>query len=162
MAARLRGVEPSVPVKTLNVLVLCTGNSARSIMTEALLNTLGEGRVRAYSAGSHPTGLVNPLAIEQLVAANIRATGLHSKSWIRFVDSGAPHMDIVLTVCGNAAGERCPVWPGNPSLEHWNIADPAGETGDLANRRTAFMLCFIELRRRSTEFLTKHTGAMLG
>ncbi len=135
-----------------NILVLCTGNSARSVMAEALLNVLGKGRFRAYSAGSHPSGTVQPMAAE--LAANIGydTAQLRSKSWDEFAGPDAPEMDIVITVCGNAADETCPVWLGAPITAHWGVDDPAAVEGDERTRRHAYTKAFTELRRR-TELL---------
>ena len=121
-----------------NVLILCTGNSARSILGEALINHHGVGRFRAYSAGSKPAGKVNPLALRVLEERGVPAAGLRSKSWDEFAAPGAPRMDMVITVCDNAAGETCPLWPGTPARAHWGLADPAAVTGDEARRLAAF------------------------
>lgn len=135
-------------MKPYNVLFLCTGNSARSILAEAYLNSAGRGRFRAYSAGSHPTGKVNPLALELLAKNRINAPGLRSKSWDEFAHPGAPEIDMIFTVCDNAAGEACPVWPGKPITAHWGVADPAAVVGSDAERRKAFQRAFAELSAR--------------
>ncbi|MGC2461527.1 MAG: arsenate reductase ArsC [Steroidobacteraceae bacterium] len=140
--------------KTYNVLFLCTGNSARSIMAEVLLNRLGQGRFRAFSAGSHPTGRVNPLAIEQLERARLPTEGLRSKDWDEFARPGAPALDFVFTVCDRAASEVCPVWPGQPMTAHWGIEDPAAVQGDETRRRRAFSVAFSALQRRISLFLS--------
>ena len=132
----------------MNVLFLCTGNSARSILAEAYLNSAGRGRFKAYSAGSHPAGKVNPFALELLAKNRIDVTGLRSKSWDEFAKPGAPRMDFVFTVCDNAAGEVCPVWPGQPLTAHWGISDPAAATGTNDDRRKAFVRAFSELTAR--------------
>src|SRR5687768_6876687 len=125
--------------RPFNVLFLCTGNSARSILAEAYLNEIGRGRFKAHSAGSHPAGQVNPFALDLLQRNQIATDGLRSKAWDEFARQGAPQMDIVITVCDQAAGETCPVWPGKPLTAHWGIDDPASVTGDDASKRTAFL-----------------------
>ncbi len=139
--------------KTYNVLVLCTGNSARSILGEVLFNALGNGRFRAYSAGSRPAGRVNPGALEWLGAHGHRTEGLRSKSWDEFAAPGAPEFDFIFTVCDNAAGEVCPIWPGHPATAHWGIPDPAHVEGDAA-RRAAFEHAAARLTRRIERFLS--------
>ena len=126
------------PHRPFNVLFLCTGNSARSIMAEAILRQTGAGRFNAFSAGSHPAGKVNPLAIELLRASRTPVDGLRSKSWDEFARPGAPELDFVLTVCDNAAGEVCPIWPGQPMTAHWGIPDPAAVEGSDEERHKAF------------------------
>ena len=138
---------------TFNVLFLCTGNSARSIMAEAYLNAAGKGRFVAYSAGSHPAGAVNPLAIELLQKNRIPAEGLRSKSWDEFAAPGAPRMDFVLTVCDSAAAEVCPVWPGQPVTAHWGVRDPAAATGSDDKRRRAMFNAYSVLSTRINFFL---------
>jgi len=122
----------------ISVLILCTGNSARSILAEALINHHGAGRFRAHSAGSKPAGRVNPLALRALAERGIPVEGLRSKSWDEFGAPGAPVMDMVITVCDNAAGETCPLWPGTPARAHWGLADPAAVTGSEAQKLAAF------------------------
>ena len=124
--------------KPLNFLFLCTGNSARSILGEALATTLSNGRLRGYSAGSHPGGKVNSFAAELCAEMHFPARNLRSKSWDEFAAPGAPVMDLIVTVCDNAAGEACPVWLGHPSMAHWGLPDPAAVTGSDADKRAAF------------------------
>lgn len=135
----------------LNVLFLCTGNSARSILAEAYLNARGEGRFRAYSAGSHPNGKVNPFALDLLKRNRIDTSELRSKSWDEFADPDAPPIDFVFTVCDDAAGETCPIWPGHPMTAHWGIEDPARVEGE--GQREAFLTALRYLRRRIELFL---------
>jgi arsenate reductase (thioredoxin) len=135
-------------MKSFNVLFLCTGNSARSILAEAYLNTAGRGRFTAYSAGSHPAGKVNPFALELLEKNRLPTRGLRSKNWDEFAKSEAPQLDFVFTVCDNAAGEVCPVWPGQPITAHWGVADPAAVSGADPERRKAFLRAFSELSVR--------------
>lgn len=136
-----------------NALVLCTGNSARSILGEGLFRHLGDGRITGYSAGSQPTGTPNPLAIEVLEANGIDAGFAASKSWDVFAGADAPDMHFILTVCDSAAAETCPFWPGHPAQAHWGLPDPAGVTGDLATKRAAFESTFARLRTRVEAFL---------
>lgn len=134
--------------KTYNVLFICTGNSARSILAEGLMNDLGKGRFHAYSAGSHPNGTVNPLALETLKSFHIPTDGFRSKDWDEFEKPDAPQMDFVLTVCDKAAGEVCPVWPGQPMTAHWGVADPAAFEGTDDAKRQQFRDAAITLKRR--------------
>jgi arsenate reductase len=136
-----------------NVLFLCTGNSARSILAEALLNHKGRGIFTAYSAGSHPSGSPRPEALAQLTAANISTAGLRSKSWDEFAAPGAPHLDFVFTVCDNAANEACLFWPGQPMTAHWGIPDPAAVKGAPEEIARAFRDAFTILDRRISLFL---------
>ena len=139
-------------MKTFNILVLCTGNSARSILGEALFNHLGKGRIRAFSAGSQPSGTVNPVALATLAAHGVPLPEARSKSWDEFAVPGAPPLDFIFTVCASAAGEACPVWPGHPATAHWGIADPA-HVEPLAARQAAFETAYAELEKRITAFL---------
>jgi arsenate reductase (thioredoxin) len=136
-----------------NVLFLCTGNSARSIMSEAILNRKGAPRFRAYSAGSQPTGKVRPEALKQIELAYLPIEGLRSKSWEEFAKPGAPQLHFVFTVCDNAAKEICPVWPGQPMTAHWGIADPAAVEGSPEAVERAFREAFVTLDRRINLFL---------
>jgi arsenate reductase len=139
--------------KIFNILVLCTGNSARSIMAEALFNSMGHGRFHAYSAGSHPNGAVNPFAVERVAAIGYDTTALRSKSWDEFAKEDAPKMDFVITVCDNAAGEVCPMWPGQPITAHWGFEDPAAVTGEDAIKRRAFDKIFHQIMNRVQLFV---------
>jgi arsenate reductase len=136
--------------RVFNVLFLCTGNSARSIMAEALLNKLGAGRFHAYSAGSQPTGEVNPYSLAQLAKEEVDASSARSKSWHEFAKANAPALDFVITVCDNAAGEVCPVWSGQPITAHWGILDPSGAPQE--QKAIAFAQAFVILERRITLF----------
>jgi len=136
-----------------NVLFLCTGNSARSILGEAILNHRGKGRFQGYSAGSHPTGRLNPFALKQLESAGLPVEGLRSKSWGEFAKPGAPQMDFVFTVCDSAAAEICPVWPGQPVTAHWGIPDPASVAGSPEQIERAFRDAFVTMGRRIDLFL---------
>ena len=146
--------------KPYNILVLCTGNSARSILGEALFNTMGAGRFKAYSAGSHPTGKVNPFAIEQVVALGYSTENLRSKSWDEFAQSGAPELDFVVTVCDKAAGEMCPLWPGQPVTAHWGFPDPAAVEGSNEVKRAAFTQTLHQMRNRVQLFLSLPLGTL--
>jgi protein-tyrosine-phosphatase len=136
-----------------NVLFLCTGNSARSILAESLLNQFGKERFRGYSAGSHPAGRVNPFALELLTKNRFPVDALRSKSWDEFARPEAPRFDFVITVCDNAAGEVCPVWPGQPMTAHWGIPDPAAVEGSDETKRRAFVQAMEQLQRRISMFV---------
>src|SRR4029453_2801212 len=138
--------------RPFNVLFLCTGNSARSIMAEAILNKLGAGKFRAYSAGSQPKGQVNPQTIQLLRSLGYDTSGFRSKSWNEFAKPGPPPLDFAFTVCDNAAGEVCPVWPGQPMTAHWGVRDPAAVSGSEVERTQAFRDAFRVLERRITLF----------
>lgn len=139
--------------KIYNVLFLCTGNSARSILAESLLNSIGKGRFRAYSAGSYPAGQVNPLALALLEKNKLPVEGLRSKSWDEFAVPGAPHLDFVFTVCDNAANEICPTWPGQPMTAHWGVPDPAAVVGSDDEKQKAFFHAFNMLQNRIRLFI---------
>jgi arsenate reductase (thioredoxin) len=140
--------------KRYNVLFLCTGNSARSILAEAILNRKGRPNFVAYSAGSHPSGMVRPEALAQIELARMPVEDFRSKGWDEFAKPGAPQMDFVFTVCDNAAGEVCPVWPGQPMTSHWGIADPAAVHGTPDQIERAFRDAFLILDRRISLFLS--------
>lgn len=140
--------------RVYNVLFLCTGNSARSIMAEATLNHIGKGRFRAFSAGSHPGGTVNPVALHTIAMAGMKADDARSKSWDEFAVAGAPVMDFVFTVCDSAAGEVCPIWPGQPMTAHWGVEDPAAFEGSEAEKRAVFARAFRYLRNRIELFVS--------
>jgi arsenate reductase (thioredoxin) len=140
--------------KTYNVLFLCTGNSARSIMAEALITTMGHGRFKGYSAGSKPNGTVNPFAIEQVEKTGYPTDNLRSKSWDEFAAPDAPHMDFIITVCDNAAGEQCPYWPGHPTSAHWGFEDPAAVEGSDEEKRAAFVKIFKQIMARMNSFVS--------
>lgn len=146
--------------KVYNALFLCTGNSARSILAEALLNHWGKGRFRAYSAGSFPKGAVNPMSLEVLRAANLPTEGYRSKGWDEFAAPGAPAMDFVFTVCDDAAGEVCPIWPGNPMTAHWGVPDPAAVEGPEPVRRKAFRDALLALETRIKLFTSLRLEAL--
>jgi arsenate reductase len=158
--AAARGVQSLIPPeypmteRVFNVLFLCTGNSARSILAEAILDRSGNGRFNAFSAGSHPAGRVNPYAIELLKKQNLSVADLRSKSWDEFAEPGAPKLDFVFTVCDNAAGEVCPLWPGQPMTAHWGIPDPAAVQGTEEQRRKAFFEAYMQLNRRIGQFVS--------
>ena len=146
--------------RIFNVLFLCTGNSARSILAEAILAKAGRGRFRAFSAGSHPAGKVNPYAIELLRQHDLLLADLRSKSWDEFAAPGAPKLDFVFTVCDNAAGEVCPIWPGQPMTAHWGVADPAAVAGSDEEKRRAFRLAYLQLGTRIGQFVSLPIGRL--
>ncbi|PCE25971.1 protein-tyrosine-phosphatase [Paraburkholderia acidicola] len=137
-----------------SILILCTGNSSRSIMAEALFNVLGKGRFRAYSAGSHPSGAVNPFAIERCESFGYDTSQLRSKSWDEFATPDAPHMDFVITVCDDAAGEVCPIWPGHPLTAHWGFEDPAAFEGSDEDKRKVFSKVYRQIMSRVSQFVS--------
>lgn len=142
------------------ILFLCTGNSARSIMAEAIANQLGRDRFVAYSAGSRPRGEVHPMALDLLGSAGLATEGLRSKGWHEFAEPGAPEMDFIITVCDRAAGETCPAWPGHPLTAHWNVPDPASETGTADQVRKAFQLALQVLQQRISLMLALRPEAL--
>ena len=144
----------------MNVLFLCTGNSARSILAEAYLNHAGKGKFRAYSAGSKPGGKVNPYAIELLAKNSMAVSDLRSKSWDEFAAPGAPQMDIVITVCDSAASEPCPYWPGQPATAHWGVPDPAAVEGSDEDKRRAFLKAYATLSNRINLLLSLPLAAV--
>jgi arsenate reductase len=146
--------------KSYNILFLCTGNSARSIMAEAIMNSKGRPTFLAYSAGSHPSGAVRPEALRQLEKMHLPTNGLRSKAWDEFSRSDSPKMDFVFTVCGNAANEVCPVWPGQPMTAHWGVPDPATVDGSEEQVERAFREAFITLERRISLFLCLPLGSL--
>jgi arsenate reductase len=148
--------------RVYNVLFLCTGNSARSILAESLLNTLGHGKFRAFSAGSFPKGQVHPMAVELLQRMNLPVENLRSKSWDEFAAPGAPALDFIFTVCDNAAGEVCPVWPGKPMTAHWGIADPAAAQGTETEKAFEFRKALKELETRIKLFTSLPIGLLDG
>jgi arsenate reductase len=148
--------------KVYNVLFICTGNSARSILAEGLMNHLGGGRFKALSAGSHPNGTVNPLALQILATWRMPTDGFRSKSWDEFALTGAPALDFAFTVCDNAAGETCPVWPGQPMTAHWGVPDPATVEGTDAQKLKAFMATAITLKRRIELMLSLPLKSLAG
>lgn len=139
---------------TYNALFICTGNSARSILAEGLLNGLGKSQFRAYSAGSHPKGEVHPVALATLERLHLPTAGYRSKSWDEFMAPGAPVFDFIFTVCDNAAGEACPLWPGKPVTAHWGVPDPAAAEGTEERQRKAFLNAALTLKRRIELFLS--------
>jgi arsenate reductase (thioredoxin) len=146
--------------RPFNVLILCTGNSARSILGEALINHWGRGRFVGYSAGSQPKGQVHPIALELLRHMKMPTEGMRSKSWDEFAQPGAPHLDFVFTVCDNAAGEACPVWPGQPMTAHWGVDDPAAVEGSDTVKWLAFRRAFSELENRVKVFTSLPIGTL--
>lgn len=146
--------------RVYNVLFICTGNSARSILAEALVNRWGKGRFRGFSAGSFPKGEVHPLALKLLQSVGLPTEGMRSKSWEEFARPGAPAMDFVFTVCDQAAGEACPIWPGNPVTAHWGVPDPAAAEGTEEERMAAFRRAHRELENRIKLFTSLSVGAI--
>jgi len=149
-------------VRSFNVLFLCTGNSARSILGEAIVSSVGRGRFIGHSAGSHPKGEVHPLALELLRQMHLPTEGLRSKAWDEFAVAGAPTMDFIFTVCDGAAGEPCPAWPGHPMTAHWGLPDPAAVDGTELERRRAFRQTFAALENRIKLFTSLPFGSLDG
>jgi arsenate reductase (thioredoxin) len=149
-----------VPDRAYNVLFLCTGNSARSILAEAILAREGQGRFKAFSAGSQPKGEVHPLALDLLRQLGHPTEHLRSKSWDEFAEAGAPPLDFIFTVCGNAANDTCPVWPGHPATAHWGLDDPAAATGSEAERRLAFAETYRMMKNRIQAFTALPLAAL--
>ena len=147
-------------MEPFQTLFLCTGNSARSILAEAYLNASGRGQFQAFSAGSHPAGTVNPMALALLAQNGIDTAGLRAKSWDEFARPGSPELDFVFTVCDNAAGEVCPIWPGQPVTAHWGVADPAAVVGTEEQRRRAFLRAFKELSTRINLLMSRPVGKL--
>lgn len=143
-----------MPKRELNILFLCTGNSARSIMAEGAVNRWGKGKFRGFSAGSHPTGTVHPMTLELLKALNYETAGLRSKSWDEFARPDSPRLDFVFTVCDEAAGEICPIWPGQPITAHWGVSDPVAFAGTDEARRRFFRRIYTELENRIKIFVS--------
>jgi protein-tyrosine-phosphatase len=160
LSPRRAAVPRNDPDKIYNVLFLCTGNSARSILAESLLNHCGHGKFQAFSAGSFPKGEVHPMALDLLKRTNLPAEGSRSKSWDEFAAPGAPPIDFIFTVCDNAAGEVCPVWPGKPMTAHWGIADPAAVEGTDAEKAFAFHKALKELDTRIKLFTDLPIGSL--
>lgn len=146
--------------KLLNVLFLCTGNSARSVFAECLINRFGRGKFRGFSAGSHPKGEINPFTLYELRHNNYETDSLRSKDWAEFATPDAPHMDFVFTVCDKAAAEVCPVWPGQPMTAHWGVEDPATVEGDDITKKAAFHKAFAELQNRISIFSNLPIGSL--
>lgn len=157
---RSAGEREAPCLMAYNVLFLCTGNSARSVLAEAYLNSAARGRFAAYSAGSQPAGKVNPFALELLRKNRLDTDGLRSKNWDEFARPGAPQMSFVFTVCDNAAGEVCPIWPGQPMTAHWGVPDPAAVQGTDEEKRKAFLKAFTELTTRINLFMNLPIGKL--
>lgn len=148
-----QSAQSAQSARTYNVLFLCTGNSARSVMAESILNHLGQGRFRGFSAGSFPTGRINPFTLELLRSKQLPVEGLRSKSWDEFARPDAPPMDFIITVCDQAAGEACPIWPGHPATAHWGFEDPAQFAGADENKRRLFEKVYQQISTRIKLFL---------